>query len=142
MYRARQAEAATARTIGGDHHLASQLAAAMSLFTDAEQAARWAGLPLEGDDLVRIEGLARQHHQGVIDSDVVDFGKRVLACCQLVTQSLVQNRASISPRDLPHVLRALAQARDLVAGKTPSAQFAEINLSVIGADGKALEVTK
>ena len=113
---------------------ALQLAAAMAVYKRPADAARWVGLELDADRLARLVKLAKTHHGDIVAGEPRALSERLLAAMHLIAQAAVSQREAIAPRDLPHVLRAFAQARELTAPPV-SSSYAEIHVGIIGADG-------
>ena len=134
-----------------DHDLAVRLAAAMALYADPRAAAEWAGLeigeekvrcPLDGQELRRIAALARDLHPDIIDGKPVALSRRLLSIAHLVAQDLVTGTGKLSSRDAPHVLRALANARDQIMPDTQELAFASVSVGVTVLDDEQLETFK
>ena len=130
--------AATAAEGAAELDQALQLAAAMAIYSKASDAARWAGLALEGEALKRVAQLAKTPHPDIIAGDARALGARLMAAMHLIAQSAVVQREAISPRDLPHVLRAFAQARELTA-PVAEASYSEVFVTVLDEHGKPID---
>ena len=72
---------------------------------------------------------------------MADLGKRMVSVMNLMLFTVLESIDEIAPRDRVAGLRQLASARDLLVGNVERAQFAQINLSVIGSDGEAVDLT-
>jgi hypothetical protein len=121
-----------------DLNRAAELAAALSVFGNTAIAARYVGIAAVGEELDRLEQLARTAHGEVIEGDLGELGRRIRATIHLCNQRVLEQRAQIAPRDLPHVMRALAQVHDILVGEGKQ-RFTDIRLFVVGADGKPFE---
>ena len=131
---------AVRQATAADMQHAGRLAVGLSIHDDLADAAQWAGIDSSTMPIDIFEGLARKHYSGVIDCDVPDLGRRIVAMMNMLLVTTMQVIDEISPRDRVNAVRQMASARDLIVGNNERAQFANINLSVIGADGKPVDV--
>lgn len=116
----------------------SELAAGLSIFPDPVTAARYVGIDAIGEELDNLVALARGAHQGIIDGDPSELGRRLSASIHLMLIKCMESRGMISPRDLPHVTRALAQVHQIMVGEG-KARFSEVKLYLVGADGQPFD---
>jgi hypothetical protein len=117
----------------------AELAAMLSIYPDAAQAARMVGLAVDGEQLDAMVQAAHEHHAGIIAGDPADMGRRVTAAINMMVTLCVRERAEIAPRDRPHVARALSQIHAVMVGdRTP--RVSELSLVVVGADGQPIDV--
>ena len=121
-----------------EQHQATQLAIGLSLFGDVRKAARWAGIP-DVVDLEALERVAREDHKDLIEGDTAGAARRMSAAINMLVADIMYDRAQISPRDKVTAVRQLANAREQMAGEQRSS-FASISISVVGADGKAINL--
>ncbi len=145
---ARQAERMKSKAAGkkrkitaGDMHNAQRLAVGMSLHETVEDAARWAGIDPDVSPVEFFQEIAKKHYSEVTSGSVADLGKRMVSVMNLMLFTVLESIDEIAPRDRVAGLRQLASARDLLVGNVERAQFAQINLSVIGSDGEAVDLT-
>ena len=123
-----------------DMQNAGRMAVGMSFHASAEDAARWAGIEPDVMHVGRLADLARAHYKEIIEGNVTDLGKRLVGVMNLILISTAHAIDEISPRDRINGLRQLASARDLLVGQDQSSDFAQINLTIIGADGEPVSV--
>ena len=137
--KAAKAKAVQRQANGAELDLATQLAAAMRIYDDTKTAAAWIGLD-PGADLKRLEQLARERHRPLIDGSKHALIERLEVAMVLLTQAAIKHREEVAPRDLPHVLRAIGQARQLVTDASEESRFANVTVTVVGADGAPVDV--
>lgn len=136
--RAAQAKGKQAEAVAADAFQVADLAAALSVFGDPVEAARFVGVAASGRQLERLVEQAKAQHAGVVEGDPAELGRRLVAGLHLMLNSTVRQRFDIAPRDLPHVARALSQIHVAIVGdKTP--RVAELTMLVVGADGKPFD---
>jgi len=123
-----------------DMHNAERLAVGLAIHNDLDAAARWAGIDPDVSPVEFFHGLAKKHHKQVIAGDVDDLSKRMLTMMNYLLFTVAQNIDEMAPRDRVNGVRQLASARELLVGNQERAQFAQISLSVIGADGKPVSI--
>lgn len=139
--KARRAEVAAGREKAlatASHHQLSCLAAALGAFGDTRVAARAIGLKAGGAELEAMAEEARRIHADVIEGDLSALEKRLKFALHLYVAAMIQGLHEVSPRDLPHGLRAAAQVFELIGGGK-SARFAEVQLVVVGHDGQPFD---
>mgnify|MGYP001174551295 FL=1 len=129
------------KVTAGDMHNAQRLAVGMSLHETVEDAARWAGIDPDVSPVEFFQEIAKKHYSEVTTGSVADLGKRMVSVMNLMLFTVLESIDEIAPRDRVAGLRQLASARDLLVGNVERAQFAQINLSVIGSDGEAVDLT-
>lgn len=125
-----------------DFELTERMAIGLSQYPDdLESAARSVGLTEAGAQLEALAAEARRLHPALIDGDRHEFGRRLLATLSLAERNLSRAIVGglIAPRDLAHATRALAQVHEIIA-PPESQKFTHISLSVVGADGRAIEL--
>lgn len=125
-----------------DMHNAERLAVGLAIHNDLDAAARWAGIDPDVSPVEFFHGLAKKHHKKVIEGDVDDLSKRMLTMMNYLLFTVAQNIDEMAPRDRVNGVRQLASARELLVGNQDRAQFAQISLSVIGADGKPVSINE
>ena len=133
------AEGARKASVAADAITAADLAAGLSIFTDPTTAARYVGISQRGEDLAELVEAARRDHAGVVDGDPAELGRRLNAAIHLLLNSVVRDRDQLAPRDRGQAGRALAQIHQYLGGSEQS-RFAEINLTVVGADGRPMDI--
>lgn len=129
-----KAAAVVAGDVAIEMHRSRELAAALSMFEDPREAARYVGIDEEGAELDRLVELARTAHAGVVDGDRAELGRQLIAASFLLLGSAVKNRDQIAPRDLPHVARALAQVHALLVGDQV-APFVKLQMFLVDETG-------
>lgn len=137
--RARTAEAKAKTERGREVHQVAELAAALALYADARSAARFAGLDVADSELEALAARARREHSGIVEGDPSELGRRLMAALHLCASSAIQHRDQIAPRDLPHVMRALAQVHDIMVG-AQAPRWSSVEVVVVGADGAPIKM--
>lgn len=123
-------------------HQAALFAAGASIYERAEDAAEWAGLlGLSGRQLADLQARANELHADILSGDIEALKNRGLALQHLIQTQLISAvlKGDVSPRDLPHVQRASAQAVEITASANKGARFANMQLFVVGYDGKPFD---
>jgi len=120
---------------------AGRLAVGLSQHGSLDAAAQWAGIDAELMPVDVLEGLAKKHYSDVISGDLGGLGRRIVSLMNMIVLTTAQAIDECAPRDRINGLRQLASARDLLIGKEQSSEYAQINLTVIGAGGEAIKIT-
>lgn len=119
--------------IAADTREVYDLAASLSIHRDPEVAAAFVGIAARGEALDRLVREAKRTCAGVIKSDPEELYRRIVAAQHLACSAMIYHRDQISPRDMAHAMRALAQVGAL-SGAGKQTRFASVTLNVVGAD--------
>jgi hypothetical protein len=105
-------------------------------------AAKSAGLLFSDERLHAVAAVARAEFAGIIDGDLSAFARQCQAALFATVARIdraVRNE-EISPRDLPHCGRAIAQMSSIITGDDKSPRYSSIELYVTGSDGKPIKL--
>ena len=99
------------------------------------------GIGVDAKTLKRLHALALRHFKGIIDGDLEAFAETCISTLYIILAEV--NRAmmsgEIAPRDIPNAGKSVAMMHSLITGENTIAQYSQINLMVVGADGEAFD---
>lgn len=118
----------------------ARLAAGLRVHADPRAAAQLVGLDIPEADLVAMAELARTQYPDIVSGSPAGLARAFDAAMAVGSASLLTAMKAAPPKDLPHMLQALAKAKELLLGKDREPVYSHVELVMVGADGKALSM--
>jgi hypothetical protein len=126
-----QLKASKLAAVSADINSAAALARALAGHPPEEAAAR-VGLRARGAELDALVALAKAQYPRLVDGSVEGLVEQLDLLIALCTIEALQHRGEVSPRDLPHMIRAAASARDLLAAGKIQPRYTQVLVELVG----------
>ena len=125
-----------AAAVSSDANDAAKLARALAGLDPIDAATR-VGLLARGAELDSLVREARRLYPRLVDGSVDGLVEQLDLLIALCTVDAIQHRGEISPRDLPHVIRAAASARDLLSNGQLQPRYTAVSVELVVGDAEA-----